>query len=476
MFRGLVAASVALAVLVPAAASTAQAPSTRDAAASRATAAPREVVARTVKVGHDPLRIKADGPKKTVRLTFRGKEGQLLNLALWAKGGGESFPRPPCASWELRRGSKVIKDWAPGYWKIPRTATYVASVEPCKRLGGRARLRKVVVTDAVLDGSITQVGERRDVTHLVLVGVPAGEVVTTLEDDEIKYVILPDGTTIIPRPFYGISPGSGHGRRCATDTQHARAPLPRPRPRGAAQHRSGAEAGSPGRRPRVTLANQGARARRHLITFTGKAGQWIYAELTEADGKTVPLGRKRVGLSGPDLGFIHNRILATCPGEETTTDCDYIGYGAWQLPADGTYQMSAYVAVSTGSAAFGLRVRAAVVADALTVDGPAVTYAATSPGQWVIGTIPESATYTTIATASNASASLTDWRVTAVTGFPNTCGSKGGNGCADYYYADLTPADLTQPLSHDYNAGPRLALLSVPPNVQGSLDLRLTSS
>ena len=290
------------------------------------------VVARTVKVGHDPLRVRADGPKKTVRLTFRGKEGQFLNLALWAKGGGSSFPRPPCASWELRRNNVVIKPWGPGYWKVPRTGTYVASVEPCKRLTGRVRLRKVVVTDAVLDGSITQVGERRDVTHLVKVGVPAGEVVT------------------------------------------------------------------------------------------------------------------------------------------------YVGGGPSQLPADGTYQMSAYVQGSTGSDEFGLRVRAAVAADALTVDGPAVTYAATSPGQWVIGTIPEAATSSTVATASNVSPTLSDWRVTAVTGFPNPCGPESGQGCPDYYYSDLTPADLTQPLASDYNIGPRLALLSVPPNVQGSLDLRLTSS
>jgi len=336
VFRGLVAASMALAVLVPGAAATAEAPSTRDTTVSRVATAPRLVVARTVTVGHAPLRIRADGPKKDVRLTFRGKEGQFLNLALWPKAGGTSFQGPPCASWELRRNDKVIKPWGPGYWKIPRTATYVASVEPCKRLAGRVQLRKVVVTDAVLDGSITQVGERRDVTHLVQVGVPAGEVVTTLEDEKIKYVILPDGTTIIPRPFYGISLEAGRAAGVpltpSTPGRHYLVPDP-----GAQLNISRAlkqEAQVDG--PQVTLANQGALSRRHTIRFTGGAGQWIYAELTGADGKTVPLGRKVVGVSGPDLGFIHNRIWATCPGEETTTDCDYIGYGAWQLPAGGT--------------------------------------------------------------------------------------------------------------------------------------------
>jgi len=226
----------------------------------------------------------------------------------------------------------------------------------------------------------------------------------------------------------------------------------------------------------VPLLDLGAPGRKHLVSFTAQAGQWIYPELTGADGRTVPAIRGRTSLLGPDLAGISNWLMTPCPGEPTSTDCVQLAAGPWQLPATGTYRMTVSVPGSTGAEAFDLRVRAAAVAGALTVDGPAVTYTATSPGQWVIGALPGDATYTTVATVGNVSASLTDWRVTAVTGFPNVCGPRSSNGCPDYYYSELTPADPTQTLTSDFNAGPQLALLAVPPGVQGSLDLRLSSS
>lgn len=476
----LTAALLGLVLLVPAGAATASAAGAagdRAAPAAARAGAPRATVARRVTVGHDPVRIRSGGPKKTVRLTFRGTKGQFLNLALWQKNGSYTLPRPPCAAWELRRNRRVIKPWAPGYWKIPRTATYVATVEPCKRITGRAQLRKVVLTDALLDGSPTQVGRRRDVTHLVKVGVPAGEVVSVLESPAVKYVILPDATRVTVTSYgssLALEAGMPVGipRTPTTPGRHYLVPDPGAQLNisRALKHEAQVDGAS------LPLRDLGAPGRKHLVSFTGQAGQWIYPELTGADGRTVPATHRRTSLLGPDLAGINSWLMTPCPGEPTSTDCVQLASGPWQLPATGTYRMTVSVAGSTGAEAFDLRVRAAEIAGALTVDGPAVTYTATSTGQWVIGALPDDATYTTVATVGNVSASLTDWRVTAVTGFPNVCGPRSAQGCPDYYYSELTPADPTHTLTSDFNAGPQLALLAVPPGVQGSLDLRLSSS
>ena len=468
-----------LVVLVPACAATAPSVGASEDRVARGTArpaAPRVTVARTVRVGHDPVRIRSGGPKKTVRLTFRGTKGQLLNLALWTKRGGFTTLRPPCASWELRRDRRAIKPWAPGYWKIPRSATYVATVEPCKRITGRVQLRKVVVTDALLDGSPTQVGRRRDVTHLVQVGVPAGEMVSVLESPAVKYVILPDATTVTPTSdgtSLALEAGRPVGVPMTPTTPGRHYLVPDPGAQLSVSRALKHEAEVDG--TAVPLANLGAPGRTHLVSFAGQAGQWIYPELTGADGGAVPVPLRRTSLLGPDLARIGSWLMTPCPGEPTSTDCVHLAAGPWQLPASGTYRMTVSVARSTGADAFDLRVRAAALAGALTVDGPASTYAATSPGQWVIGALPDDATYTTVASVGNVSASLTDWRVTAVTGFPNVCGPGSAQGCPDYYYTELTPAVPTHTLPGDFNAGPQLALLAVPPGVQGSLDLRLSS-
>lgn len=482
MSHRLAVAALALALLAPAASTAAVAVAPADGAgpggqapvAARA-AGPRATVARTVKVGHDPVRIRSAGPRKRVRLTFRATEGQLLNLALWAKGGRYDFPRPPCAAWELRRGRRVIEPWAPGFWKVPRTATYVATVEPCERITARAQLRKVVRTDARLDGPPTRVGGRRDVTHLVQVDVPAGEMVSVLERSEVKYVILPDATTVTTSPsgtIITLEAGRPVGVPRTPTTPGRHYLVPDPGARLTISHALEHDAEVDG--STVPLRNLGAPARSHLVGFTGQAGQWIYPELVGPDGRALPALRRSVSLLGPDLAPVSRWLMTPCPGEATSTDCVQLAAGPWQLPATGTYRMTVSMRGSTGGDSVDLRVRSAAVADALTVDGPAVTYAAATPGQWVVGALPDDATDATVATVGDVSASLTDWRVTAVTGFPNVCGHRSGNGCSDYYYSQLTPADPTRALSHDYNAGPRLAVLAVPPGVQGSLSLSLS--
>ena len=192
MQHRLTAALLGLVLLLPAGAVTAPAASAaedRAAPAAARAATPRATVARTVRVGHDPVRIRSAGPKKTVRLTFRGTKGQFLNLALWAKRGTATFGRPPCATWELRRGRHVVESWAPGYWKVPRTATYVATVEPCERLTGRAQLRTVVLFQVVgsLDGDrLRQVARLVDVVTQVLRRVVGQQLQRDGEQDRVE--------------------------------------------------------------------------------------------------------------------------------------------------------------------------------------------------------------------------------------------------------------------------------------------------
>ena len=130
-----------------------------------------------------------------------------------------------------------------------------------------------------------------------------------------------------------------------------------------------------------------------------------------------------------------------------------------------------------------VRVRSALRAAPATVDGPPVTYTAASPGQWVVGDLPElprdeSGGSGVIMAISNASGSLGDWRVRAVSGY-GPCRPGLLNECFNVHGANvstLSPTSTTAALPWDTFANQAVAVLAVLPGATGSLDLSLTSS
>lgn len=113
-----------------------------------------------------------------------------------------------------------------------------------------------------------------------------------------------------------------------------------------------------------------------------------------------------------------------------------------------------------------------------------MTYTSASPGQWVVGNLPElprdeSGGSGVSMAISNASGSLGDWRVRAVSGY-GPCRPGLLNECFDIYGPPnaftLSPTSTTAPLPWDTFANQAVAVLAVLPGATGSLDLSLTIS
>jgi hypothetical protein len=410
-----------------------------------------------VRLGHKPVRY--DGKRSSVRLTFPGRRGQLVELAHWSE-----WTEDPCVRTSLHRStSRTVAAWATGYWRLPRTGTYTAVLRPCgdDRTSMRVQVRKVEIRDASIDGPAMPVDPDPDVTHLLRVRVADGELVSVRPSRTPRHLIRPDRTIEAPATGWFLLSGAGRHRRAA-----------RPGTTIAVSRvldHAGTLDGSA-----VELDNAGVEAREHAVAFTAQAGQWVYPELQDASGAAIPDVRARTVVLRAGATRLDSHVLTPCPGTSTTQPCDFLVNGPWQVPATGTYRMVTAVGGSAASYTFSLRVRSAAVAPPLALDGPPVTYTSTAPGQWVVGSYTEGLTGSAVARAVRASESLTDWRLSLAAGFPNVCPPRDtSNGCADYFVASLTPGSPTQRAPQDGNTGPATAVLTVPPGVMGSLEVSL---
>lgn len=462
MLRRLGGCAVALALLLPAQAHAA--PSTPTSTSERAGAAVTK--SRTVDLGHKPVRASS---RDRVRLTFDGRKGQLVHLARWAD-------TETCGRRVLKKANgATVKQWAPGYWRLPRTGTFTAIGKPCRAEKQRVRLqvRRVVREDRLLEGDTTTVGTNSRVTHLVPFRLVGGQR-AYIDGRGVQALIRPDrtvthvspGETVVPVEGGAASPvgmdvPSPPGRYFVEVAPGARFEL-----RVSVVRTVGVDGA-----PVVVPAGQSAR-----LSFSGTAGQWVHAEITSATtGEAAYRNRMYNVIQGVD--YFLPAVQVDCPGGGRGS-CQVI-----QLPADGTYAVS--VPISEGDDLdVSVRVRSALRAAPATVDGPAVAYTSASPGQWVVGDLPElprdesGGSGVTMA-ISNASASLGDWRVRAVSGY-GPCRPGLLNECFNIYGPPnaftLSPTSTTAPLPWDTFANQAVAVLAVLPGTTGSLDLSLTSS
>lgn len=470
MLRRLSGCAVALALLLPTPsaavasdASAAAAPAARDTSAARP-------ISRDVRLGHRPVRY--DGARPSVRLTFHARKGRLVELADW-----ESWPDNPCVRKSLRDADgRKLANWATGYWRLPRTGTYTAVLRPCDDLDTRIRVqvRRAVIDDAEVDGLTTELGSNPDVTHLVRVPLVDGERLSLQPSRTPRHLVLPSGRIEEDLPYgplplevgYQVPWSSGAGSYYVAARPGTTLSVSR-----ALDHTATLDG------PAVALANTGVGAREHDVSFAAPAGTWVYPELVDATGAVVTDGRRVAGAISPAGAPVGSFVMTSCPGKPASQPCTFLEPGPWLLADAGTYRMVVRVAGSAPDETFSLRVRAAAVAPALALDGPAVTYTAATPGQWVVGPYTERLLGDgAVVTATHASDDLTDWRMSLASGYPNQCPPRDtSNGCPDYWHVTLTPDQPRLRAPMDGNAGPAMAVLAVPPGVTGSLDVRLTT-
>ncbi|PKH42129.1 hypothetical protein SAMN05192575_107185 [Nocardioides alpinus] len=458
MLRRLGGCAIALALLLPTQAM-ASPPSSPDARVGSAV-----TKSRTVKLGHKPVRATT---ATKVRLTFKGRKGQLVHLA-------RVDAADECGGRTLRSGGKTVKPWAQGYWRLPRTATYTAINKPCRtgeKTSVKLQVRRVVREDRLLEDAPIDVGANQRVTHLVPFRVLDGERAGLSGTDRIA-LIRPDRsiTRDVAPDQTGFTVGSGTGAVGHDVPSPAGRYFLEVAPRAqvslfVTMLRTVSVDGA----PVVVPAGRYAR-----LAFTGQAGQWIYPELTVATTGASATSHRLTNVVTPSDEFLP-AVSVPCPGATCAAT------GVTQLPVSGTYVVS--VPISPGDdVAVSVRVRSALRAAPATVDGPPVSLTATSPGQWVVSDLPElprdaSGGSGVTMTASNASPSLTDWRVRAVSGY-GPCNPGLFNDCFDIHGAPnaftLSPTTLSSPVPWDTFAHQAVAVLAVPPGVTGSLDLALT--
>ncbi|GAA5106006.1 hypothetical protein GCM10023339_02480 [Alloalcanivorax gelatiniphagus] len=464
MLRPLVGCAIALALLLPAQA-TASAPSS--APDQRAAAAVTK--SRTVGLGHEPVRASS---RDRVRLTFTGKRGQLVHLA-------RLDAADQCGGRTLRSGGTTVKPWAQGFWRLPRTATYTAINKPCRadRTSLKLQVRRVVREDRLTADATVTAGANTRVTHLVPFRVGDRERVSL------------SGTTFdLVHPDRSITPGIDGTDGYVVPDRSGRSTSDVASPRGRyfvelaprASVSLGVWPVQPVSQqmevpvtvdgPAVLVPRGEPGAANTALVFTGQQGQWVHVEQTSASGGSVEGGWWMTQLRDSSGNF-PARVTAECPwtGQQGCT--------VTRLPATGTYMFDVF---SGTSPEVSVRVRSAAVTTSATVNGPSVTYASTTPGRWVVGELPElprdsSGESGATITLDNVSASLGDWRVTAVSGF-GPCNPWVGMGCWGSLPSafTLSPTTLTSPSPWDGFANPAVAVLTVPPRAQGSLDLTVT--
>lgn len=464
MLRSTAAIALGLVLLVPSHAAASPGPEAADPRAGAPATKTRDVT-----LGHKPVRATT---ATKVRLTFEGRKGQLVNLA--RVGATEQ-----CGGRTLRSGGKAVKPWARGFWRLPRTGTYTAINKACagKKQRVRLQVRRVVREDRLVPGAPVAAGANTRVTHLVPFRV-----------GEQQRVYVRGSRLDLIRPDRSITPDidteeSAFLLRDYEGRERKDVPSPQGRYFVAIPAKSSVSLsvniirrasvdGAPVALPEGT--DDGTFTQ---FVFTGVAGQWIYPEITSGPGEPPSTQNWMAQVSDPfddPVDYILPRVEVPCPATGQAS-C-----GITQLPASGTY----VIAVLTGPSSGGLsvRLRSALRAPAPTVDGPAVTYSATSPGQWVVGDLPElprdeSGGSGVTMTVSNASTSLTDWRVRAVSGY-GPCNPGLFNECFNIHGAPnaftLSPTTLSSPMPWDTFANQAVAVLAVPPGVTGSLDLTLT--
>lgn len=457
MLRRLGGCAVALALLLPAQALTAQAAPAADQRAAATTKT------REVRLGHTPVRATT---ADKVRLTFKGRKGQLVNLA-------RIDASEQCGSRVLRRGGKTVKPWAQGYWRLPRTGTYTAINKPCRKQETtrvRLQVRKVVREDRLTDTTPVTAGRSTRVTHLVPFRVGADERVAVAGNEGRLALIRPDRSvtrdiddggipytvTDHPGPVAGEVP-SPRGRYFLEVAPKARTSL----------FVTSVVAVAVDGPPVVVEAGRYAR-----LVLAGTAGQWVYAEITSATTGQAAYHHRMYNLVVPPEAFLPS-VPVECPGSAPGSCM------VTQLPATGTYVVS--VPISPGDDTdVSVRVRSAARALPATIGGPAVTYNVGSPGQWVVGDLPEvpqDASGGSGATITVGNATLPDWRVRAVSGY-GPCNPGLFDQCFTVSTPPneftLSPSRLTSPLPFDAFANPAVAVLAVPPGATGSLDLSVT--
>jgi hypothetical protein len=464
MLRRLGGCAVALALLLPIQA-VAAAPSAQ--ADQRAATSSSKV--RVVKLGHRPVRATT---ADKVRLTFEGRKGQLVNLA-------RVDATAQCGGRVLRTGGRTVKRWAQGYWRLPRTATYTAINKPCRnqdKTRVRLQVRKVVRQDRALPGEPSRAGRSTKVTHLVPFRVLP---------QQIAHVTA--GTFDLIRPDRSIARGLG-----GEDTSYLVSDQPGPmrydRPSPVGRYFAEVAPGTEARfsvaqlqpvavdGPAVTVTRGAADNVSAKLVFTGEAGQWIYPELTSGTGDPTET-RWWIAQVLDVFGEFPARVGGECPGGDQTSFCPII-----QLPANGTYVMDVLNGPGHGTAV-QVRVRSAARVAPATVDGGTVAYAVPTPGQWVVGELPElprqeSGGSGATVTLSNAAGPLGDWRVRTVSGYGRCNPSVEMSACFGIHEPPnaftMSPSALTSPAPWDAFEHASVAILAVPPGATGSLDLTVT--
>jgi len=228
--------------------------------------------------------------------------------------------------------------------------------------------------------------------------------------------------------------------------------------------------------PAVTVTRGAADNVSANLVFTGEAGQWIYPELTSATDDPTE-ARWWAAQTLDVFGGFPARVGGVCPGGDQSSFCPII-----QLPASGNYVMNVINGPGYGTAV-RVRVRSAALAAPANVDGETVTYTVPTPGQWVVGALPElpkdaSGGSGATVTVSDATPSLGDWRLRTVSGY-GQCNAWVGMGCFGIHEPPneftMTPTSLSSPAPWDGFEHASIAILAVAPGATGSLDLRVTT-
>ena len=417
-------------------------------------------VVEQVRLGHEPVKVQ---PSTRVRLKFSGEKGELVNLARWSVSNiALSTPR---GARTLRRNGKVVTPFADGYWRLPADGTYAATWRPARSMAfGKVALqvRTVVRKDVSLGTPSVRFPARTNQTYVAR--VPLADTRIRLHSSgDLDHVMRGTGITIEPIGGHDLFLDPGvtihsddsrswdHEIRAASGTYLV-----------AVAAGSRVDLSTPQTTP-VTLDGpatgpHSSALHEQLFTFEGVAGQVVFRttsdtnlhddELTGPHGTHVP----RLGLA----------------------------FG-WELPATGTYTLSARALDDAGQPTeFTVRVRTATPGPAMTAGGSPARFVPTEPGRWVVSRIqmPAMPPYGWRLAATNGLASDATWSAAATTVVLTCPFESTANGCGSQIGATVSSATPASRFDIQPQAGSTM-LVIYDPGSGGStapVDLAVTSN
>lgn len=412
----------------------------------------------SVRYGDGPTRVDRTGQR--VLISFRGHRGDIVSLDTGAAAGLKD------SSTRLLRGNRKVTPAWPFVWKLTHSGRHTFSFQGARgdRSGRLLQLLKGRVHAVRADAPGQRMPEqRRGYVDYAAVEAVNGRRLTFTSGNYRQIVLEPNGDRelvyggpLVLEPGHQLETIDGSYGDDTLDPGRVLIKLSPSRRRFQALRSVVLPASVEG--GPVTITTDTNR-REYILLFDGTADQVVYPEFSKGG-----VSRDAQHLDDETYGQI-----TAFTGERP----------AYYLRTTRSYRLSLFPRPDEDGT-LTLRLRRALEVPAMALDGPPLTFTASSPGQLVFAHAEGGADLLTATNPAfmNPSGGAVDWSATASDRQGGSCSPEPHQpvGCGEAAIFTVTPQHLSSDSGLLYRLSANaITVLSVPADATGSVDLRLTT-